>query len=45
MSRQPFLAFRDMHVVCGHPQEPVADLDVLFMIRPVGEFRSAPQQV
>jgi hypothetical protein len=43
MSRQPFLAFCDMHVVCCHPQKPVADLNVLFMIRPVSEFSSAPQ--
>jgi hypothetical protein len=31
--------------VCCHPQQPVADLNVLFMICPVGEFGSALQQV
>ncbi|SHG74513.1 hypothetical protein SAMN05444169_3930 [Bradyrhizobium erythrophlei] len=44
MSRQPFLALRDVHVVCCHPQEPVADLDILFVIRPVSKFSSAPQE-
>jgi hypothetical protein len=41
MSRQPFLALRDVHVVCCHPQEPVADLDIIFVIRPVSKFSSA----
>ena len=44
MSRQPFLALGDVHVVCCHPQEPVADLDIIFVIRPVSKFSSAPQE-
>jgi len=42
MSRQPFLALRDVHIVCCHPQEPVADLNIVFVICAVSEFSSAP---
>jgi hypothetical protein len=43
MSREPFLAPRDVHVVRRHSQEPVADLSVLFVISSVSELSSAPE--
>src|SRR5258708_30844959 len=42
MSRQPFLALCDVHVVCCHPQEPVADLDLLLVIGAVRKIRNSP---
>jgi hypothetical protein len=32
MSRQPFFALGDLHVVGRHPQKPIANLDTLFMV-------------
>jgi hypothetical protein len=32
-----------MHVVRCHPQETVADFNVLFMVRPIGELCGAAQ--
>ena len=43
MSGLPLLALRNVHIVCCHPQKPITDLPVLFMIRLVVEFSSSPQ--
>src|ERR1700722_7315772 len=45
MSRQPFFALGDLHVVGRHPQKPIANLDTLFMVSLVCEFGRTPHQV